>query len=271
MSAETDRPRVYIVDSDDSARRAYRQLLHSLGYVIDDFADGASFLAAADVETAGCVVLDSQLGDMSGADLHARLRLCGSPLSVVFVCASGDVPSAVACMRGGASHYLLKPIREQQLLDIVNRALRKSSLEAEHALARRAVLAHLARLTPRERQGPDAARRGRSVRPRVELPGHHQAHGRGAPPAHHGKDGRPDAAATAAATGARRLAAALAGPRGRDPLAAHPGSRDPVRTGGRSPTTPCRARIFRRLCDRVHRRCRPDGGHCRDMPHGARP
>ena len=152
MSAETDRPRVYIVDSDDSARRAYRQLLHSLGYVIDDFADGASFLAAADVETAGCVVLDSQLGDMSGADLHARLRLCGSPLSVVFVCASGDVPSAVACMRGGASHYLLKPIREQQLLDIVNRALRKSSLEAEHALARRAVLAHLARLTPRERQ-----------------------------------------------------------------------------------------------------------------------
>jgi FixJ family two-component response regulator len=152
MGAEIDRPRVYIVDRDDSARRGYRQLLQSLGYVIDDFASGGAFLAGADVESAGCVVLDSQLGDMSGTDLHARLRAVGSPLSVVFVCSNGDVPSAVACMRSGASHYLLKPIREQQLLDIVNRALRKSTLEAEHAVARRAVLAHLARLTPRERQ-----------------------------------------------------------------------------------------------------------------------
>ncbi len=152
MSAEFERSHVYIVDCDESARRAYRQLLQSLRYVIDDFADGASFLRGADLESAGCVVLDSELGDMSGVELHNRLRAIGSPLSVVFVCSSGDVASAVACMRGGAAHYLLKPIREQQLLDIVNRALRKSSLDAEQALARRAVLAHLARLTPRERQ-----------------------------------------------------------------------------------------------------------------------
>ncbi|MEI8296858.1 MAG: response regulator [Pseudomonadota bacterium] len=152
MSGEIQRPRVYIVDGDESARRAYRQLLQSLSYVIDDFANGTSFLSGADLESAGCVVLDSQLGDMSGVELHDRLRAISSPLSVVFVCSSGDVPSAVACMRSGASHYLLKPIREQQLLDIVNRALRKSSLEAEQALVRRAVTAHLARLTPRERQ-----------------------------------------------------------------------------------------------------------------------
>jgi len=143
MSGEIQRPRVYIVDGDESARRAYRQLLQSLSYVIDDFANGTSFLSGADLESAGCVVLDSQLGDMSGVELHDRLRAISSPLSVVFVCSSGDVPSAVACMRSGP---------EQQLLDIVNRALRKSSLEAEQALVRRAVTAHLARLTPRERQ-----------------------------------------------------------------------------------------------------------------------
>ena len=152
MSAETERSRVYIVDSDEGARRAYRQLLQSLNYAIDDYADGSGFLSGADLESAGCVVLDSQLADMSGVELHDRLRAMGSPLSVVFACSSGDIPSAVACMRSGASHYLLKPVREQQLLDIVNRALRKSAVEAEQALARRAVLAHLARLTPRERQ-----------------------------------------------------------------------------------------------------------------------
>ena len=152
MSAETERPRVYIVDGDEQARSAYRQLLQSLGYLIHDYANGATFLAGADIESAGCLVLDSQLGDMTGAELHGRLRGAGSPLSVVYVCSTGDVPAAVASMRSGAAHYLLKPIREQQLLDIVNRALRKSSADAEQAHARRAVLVHLARLTPRERQ-----------------------------------------------------------------------------------------------------------------------
>jgi two-component system, LuxR family, response regulator FixJ len=147
-----ERPQVYLIDADESARSAYRKLLQPLGFHIQDYADGASFLANADIDAAGCVVLDFQLPEIGGPALHQQLRNRASPLAVVFVSAHGDVPSAVAAMQHGACDFLLKPVREQQLLDVVNRALRKSAADAVHGRARRAVLNQLARLTPRERQ-----------------------------------------------------------------------------------------------------------------------
>ncbi len=151
-SAANEMPRVYIVDGDDDVRWSYRQLLQPLGYRIEDFREAASFLAAADTGAAGCVVLDLRLPGMSGADLHERLRATGSPLAVVFATAHGDVASAVSSMRRGAADYLLKPVREQQLLDVVNHALRKSTADAARSRMRQAVLAHLALLTAREQE-----------------------------------------------------------------------------------------------------------------------
>ena len=152
MMGETDRPFVYLVDSDESTRSSYRRLLQPLGYHIEDFADADSFVHGANLETAGCVVLDFHLPQISGPELHDKLRNVASPLAVVFVSAHGDVPSAVAAMQRGACDFLLKPVREQQLLDVVNRALRKSAADAVQGRARRAVLNQLARLTPREQE-----------------------------------------------------------------------------------------------------------------------
>ena len=149
-SAANEMPRVYIVD--DDVRWQYRRLLQPLGYRIEDFRETASFLAAADTGAAGCVVLDVRLPGLSGADLHERLRATCSPLAIVFATAHDDVPSAVSSMQRGAAHYLLKPVREQQLLDVVNQALRKSTADAAKARARHSVLAHLALLTAREQQ-----------------------------------------------------------------------------------------------------------------------
>lgn len=152
MNGVTERPHVYLVDGDESARSSYRRLLQPLGYHIQDYADGASFLGNANLEAAGCVVLDFHLSEIAGPEVHEKLREAASPLAVVFVSEHGDVPSAVAAMQRGASDFLLKPVREQQLLDVVNRALRKSAADAVQGRARRAVLNQLARLTPREQE-----------------------------------------------------------------------------------------------------------------------
>lgn len=152
MSVEAERPQVYLVDADEATRGSYRRLLQPLGYHIDDYPDAETFLNAARIEVAGCVVLDYHLPHISGPQLHERLRGAGSPLAVVFVSERGDVPSAVAAMQQGACDFLLKPVREQQLLDVVNRALRKSAADAVQGRARRAVLNQLARLTPREQE-----------------------------------------------------------------------------------------------------------------------
>jgi FixJ family two-component response regulator len=152
MSADSERPHVYLVDGDEPARSSYRRLLQPLGYQIDDYGEATTFLEGANVDGPGCVVIDADLPAGSGPELHERLRALASPLAVVFVSARGDVPAAVLAMQRGACDFLLKPVREQQLLDVVNRALRKSAADAVQGRTRRAVLSQLARLTPRERE-----------------------------------------------------------------------------------------------------------------------
>jgi two-component system response regulator TtrR len=152
MNAATERPVVYLVDADAASRLAYRRLLQPLGYHIEDFGDGTSFLRALRRDAAGCVLLDFELPDLSGAQVQERLRADASPLTVVYASAAVDVPAAVAAMQRGATDVLVKPVREQQLLDAVNRALRRSAAEALQSRARRVVLDQLARLTARELQ-----------------------------------------------------------------------------------------------------------------------
>jgi FixJ family two-component response regulator len=152
MTHDLNRGHVFIVDPDARNRMACRTLLSSLGYAISEYGTGSAFLDAVDPGAPGCAVVEGDLGDMTGSEVQNRLAAIGSPVSVVFVTRQGDVPAAVASIRAGALHYLLKPVREQQLLDIVNRALRRSAEDAGRARLKRQIVAHLASLTARERQ-----------------------------------------------------------------------------------------------------------------------
>ena len=152
MTRGQDSEQVYLVDPDVGVRVFLRQLLQPLAYPIADFATAEEFLASALVRAAGCLVSDVDLPDMSGLELQNRLRAAASPIAIVFLSANADVATAVACMRGGAITYLMKPAREQQLLDVVNRALRQSKQDAKRAAAEHTVQDLLNRLTSREQE-----------------------------------------------------------------------------------------------------------------------
>jgi FixJ family two-component response regulator len=152
MTHELNRGHVYIIDPDPRARTACAVLLFSLGYKISEHPTGRSFLEAIDSGEPGCVILEGDLGDMTGSEVQTQLSALDSPVAVVFVSRKGDVAAAVASIRAGAAHYLLKPVREQQLLDVVNRAMQRSLDDAGRARSRRSIIAHLASLTERERE-----------------------------------------------------------------------------------------------------------------------
>jgi FixJ family two-component response regulator len=143
---------VYVVDPDTAAREAYRTLLQPLGYRFEAYPDAESFLERLDAHTAGCVILEAMLPGIGGSGLQEELKRIGSPLSLVFSTAQRDIDGAVATIKQGALGYLLKPIRDQQLLDTINRAMRASSESVAAQRARTRVQERLARLTPRERQ-----------------------------------------------------------------------------------------------------------------------
>ena len=148
-------PVIYVVDDDDGMRRALDTLLSTVGYRTAVYSRPSEFLANFKPDTAGCLVLDIRMPDMSGLELQQHLNKSGSMLPVIFITGHGDVPMAVQAMKEGAFEFIQKPFRDQDLLDRINHALQQDA-ESRNNLARRAdVLRRLETLTPRERQVMD--------------------------------------------------------------------------------------------------------------------
>jgi two-component system, LuxR family, response regulator FixJ len=148
-------PTIYVVDDDDGMRRALDALLSTVGYKTAVFSRPSEFLARFKPDTAGCLVLDIRMPDMSGLEVQQQLNRMGSMLPVIFITGHGDVPMAVQAMKEGAFEFIQKPFRDQDLLDRINHAL-KQDAENRNSVARRADIQHrLESLTARERQVMD--------------------------------------------------------------------------------------------------------------------
>ncbi len=121
--AVANEPTVFIVDDDAGVRRSVRMLMESAGHAVACFDSAEAFLQAYRPDWRGCLILDMNLGAMSGPALHKALNARGVPLPIIYLTAHGDVPSAVQAMRRGAVDFLVKPVRGQSLLTQVESAL----------------------------------------------------------------------------------------------------------------------------------------------------
>jgi two-component system CheB/CheR fusion protein len=73
----------------------------------------------------------------------------------------GDVPLAVRAMKAGAASFIEKPVRGDELLAAIDRALEHSRSSAELSVSREAAAARIADLTPRQRQVMDLVIEGK--------------------------------------------------------------------------------------------------------------
>jgi len=146
---------VYVVDDDDSMRRALSLLLSTVGYETAAFARPGEFLSFLKPDDPGCLVLDIRMPEMSGLEVQLQLNKMGCMLPIIFVTGHGDVPMAVQAMKAGAFEFIQKPFRDQDLLDKINDALRHDAENRKNVARRAEVLRRLESLTPRERQVMD--------------------------------------------------------------------------------------------------------------------
>jgi FixJ family two-component response regulator len=148
----TSEPIVFIVDDDPAARDSVAALVKSKGLQVRTFASGEEFLAALDPSLFGCVVADVRMTGISGLELQAALNARKIALPVIIITGFGDIPTAVRAMKAGASTFLEKPCRAEELWASIQKALHDAahSLEAEDRASQ--AQARLALLTPEERQ-----------------------------------------------------------------------------------------------------------------------
>jgi FixJ family two-component response regulator len=152
VSDDEARPTVVVIDDDLSVRVALQGLLRSVGLRAELFASVPEFLESNRTDLPGCLVLDVRLPERSGLDFHDDLVKAEVHLPVIFISGHADVPMSVRAMKAGAVEFLTKPVRHQDLLDAIQRAIKNDRARRDEEQIVAQLRSRLETLTPRERE-----------------------------------------------------------------------------------------------------------------------
>jgi len=143
---------VFVVDDDAAVREGLRFMLHAAGYTVEAFPSAFSFVENYDPRRGGCLLLDIRMPQMTGLELQQQLNVRGWPIPVIFITGHGTVPQAIAAIKAGAFDFIEKPLREDALLECIERALHRNDVAHAERLQRAQLEARAASLTARERE-----------------------------------------------------------------------------------------------------------------------
>ena len=145
-------PIVFIVDDDVSVRSALESLIESAGWVAETFASAQDFLRHPRVAAPSCLVLDVSLPDINGLELQRRVARDRTDMPIIFISGYGDVPMTVRAMKAGAVEFLMKPFKDDVLLDAIRGAIERSLTALREESEAQVLRSRSASLTPRERE-----------------------------------------------------------------------------------------------------------------------
>ena len=113
---------IAVIDDSEIMRDAMVHLLCSAGFGVESYTSAAEFLAAADVSQADCLVVDIELGDITGIELVRELRDLGYPFPVIFMTGSPDDTFRRAARALECSAFFAKPFPAEDMLASIERA-----------------------------------------------------------------------------------------------------------------------------------------------------
>ena len=145
-------PIVFVIDDDRMIRDGLQSLIRSVGLRVETFASAQDFLGTKRPDTPACLVLDVRMPGLSGLDLQMKLRDDGIPIPIIFITGHGDIPMSVRAMKEGAHEFLTKPVRGQDLLDAVQKALASDRELRQERREANEIRARFESLTPREKE-----------------------------------------------------------------------------------------------------------------------
>jgi FixJ family two-component response regulator len=146
------RPVVFVIDDEAPMREALSSLFRSVGLQVETFASPTEFLQLPDPDAPSCLVLDVRLQGASGLEFQHQLVESKIALPIIFISGHGDIAMSVKAMKAGAVDFLVKPFRDQDLLDAVAAAHHRDSKRREIDRQDAQMLACYQSLTARERE-----------------------------------------------------------------------------------------------------------------------
>ena len=114
---------IAVVDDSDIMRDALNQMLASCGYRTELYASAEEFIRSATATPAACLVVDVDLGDISGPELLRYLAANDLHFPVILMSGSCDATLDRLAAELGCLKFLRKPFAPTHLLEAIAQAL----------------------------------------------------------------------------------------------------------------------------------------------------
>jgi DNA-binding NtrC family response regulator len=130
---------ILVVDDDADMRELAYDMLKHRGHQVATAGSGDEALKRLAEEDYAVVLTDLRMKGMQGIELLAKIKRLYPEINVILMTAFGSVETAVEAMKHGASDYLTKPVKKDELIRIIERVLRETSLRREVSRLRKEV------------------------------------------------------------------------------------------------------------------------------------
>lgn len=127
--SEKEKINIAIVDDDASLCNAMDRLLRAAGFQPFTYLSAEAFLRDESRMGLSCILLDIQLGGMSGFELQSQLTVAGSTIPIIFITAHDDPETRERARQTQCVAYLRKNDPGEAVLDAIRKAVRVNTSE----------------------------------------------------------------------------------------------------------------------------------------------
>lgn len=120
MSA--DKKQIYIIDDDELVSRSLGTFLGTLGFKVKAFTSAEEFFSAVSTDDPGFLILDIHMPGLNGWATLQRLYSSGSKRPVIVITADKNGGLREMALKTGAVGFFQKPINDQELVALINKA-----------------------------------------------------------------------------------------------------------------------------------------------------
>jgi len=118
---------ILIVDDDPHFLRVLRRILSGERFEVSATSDPCEALELLRSGTFNLIICDLRMPDCDGLNLLQSIRSAGNEIPVIILTAYGEVDTYLEAMNAGATEYLNKPIKSDELIRVVRLCLRKGN------------------------------------------------------------------------------------------------------------------------------------------------
>ena len=124
--------KILVIDDDNAMGEMCKELLESKGYASDVVTSGKEAVEKVSLNGMYTIVLtDLVMSDMDGIEVLKKIKQQNPQIDVVVMTSYGTVTNAVEAMKLGASDYITKPFKRDELIIVIEKILQLQRLEGE--------------------------------------------------------------------------------------------------------------------------------------------